>query len=92
MEIKVENNKYKIIKNYKEAFKKEEFIEKCTEYFFPYDFIVGDYAYGKLRLEGFSKKTNKNFNKYNDCTKINDYIENDCAYGCSYFILEKENN
>ena len=91
MEIMVENNKYKLNKNYKEAFQKEEFLEKCTEYFYSYDFIVGDYAYGKLRLKGFNKKTNSKFNKYNDYTKIKKYISDDCAYGCAYFILEKIN-
>lgn len=90
MEIKVLDNNYKLIKNNKDAFNETEFLEKCTDYFTPYDFIVGDYAYGKLRLKGFNKKSNKNFNKYNDCTKINNYIENDCAYGCGYFILEKK--
>lgn len=90
MEITVMNKKYKLIKNVKDAFDKDEFLEKCTEYFLPYDFIVGDYAYGKVRLKGFNKKSNKNFNKFNDCTKIEKYINEDCAYGCAYFILEKK--
>ncbi len=87
--IKVENNNYKLVKNYRDSYNEEEFLEKCTEYFLPFDFIVGDYAYGKLRLKGFNKKSNPNFNKYNDYTKIDEYILEDCAYGCSYFILEK---
>lgn len=89
MEIKVEDCKYNLKENYNDAFNIEEFKERCTDYFKPYDFIVGDYAYGKLRLKGFCKKGTDNFNKYNDEEKIQSYLKNDCAYGCSYFILEK---
>lgn len=90
MEVKVLNNTYKLIENEKDAFNEEEFLNKCTDYFFPYDYILGDYAYGKLRLKGFNNKNNKNFNKYNDYKNIKKYIENDCAFGCAYFILEKK--
>ena len=51
MNIEVNNNKYELIKNYKDAFSEEEFISKCTDYFCDYDYIVGDIAYGKLRLK-----------------------------------------
>ena len=57
--IEVENNKYEIITDYKNGFDKEEFISKCTDYFNEYDYIVGDWAYGKLRLKGFYDKNNK---------------------------------
>lgn len=87
--IKVENNKYKLIKDYRECFNEEEFLDKCTDYFFSFDFIVGDYAYGKLRLKGFNNQKNPNFNKYNDYEKVDKYIKENCAYGCAYFIVEK---
>ena len=47
--IEVENIKYKIVKNYRDAFNKEEFVNKFTSFFAQYDFIVGDIAYSKLR-------------------------------------------
>lgn len=92
--IKVEENNYKIIKNENDGFNEEEFLEKCTDYFYSYDYIVGDYSYSKLRLKGFNKKTNKNFNKINDYNNLDKYIKENCAYGCKYFVLEKvkENN
>jgi len=31
MNIEINNNKYEIIKNYKDAFNEEEFISKCTD-------------------------------------------------------------
>lgn len=85
------NNTYKIVENIEECFSKEEFLEKITEYFSDFDYIVGDYAYSKLRLKGFNKKGNKNFNKINDFSNLKKYISENCAYGCKYFVLEKNN-
>ena len=90
--IEVENIKYKIVKNYRDAFNKEEFVNKFTSFFAQYDFIVGDIAYSKLRLKGFNNKDNKNFNKINDSKNIEKYIKENCAYDCRYYILEKIKN
>lgn len=49
----IDENKYEIIKEYKNGFDKEEFINKCTDYFYDFDYVVGDWAYDKLRLKGF---------------------------------------
>lgn len=87
--IETEKNKYKLIKNYKDAFDKSEFINKCTPFYDAYDYIVGDIAYSKLRLKGFNKKSNKLFNKINDYNKVEKYLKENCAYDCKYFILEK---
>ena len=66
MEIELNNTKYELIKDYKEAFDKEEFLEKCTDYFYDYDYVVGDIAYGKLRLKGFYDEKSKKVNKINN--------------------------
>ena len=50
--IEVENNKYEIIKDYKNGFDEEDFISHYTDYFEDYDYVVGDIAYSKLRLKG----------------------------------------
>ncbi len=89
MIIEVEKNKYKLIKNYRDAFDKDIFLEKYTSYFENYDYIVGDIAYSKLRLKGFNNKNNKFFNKINDYKNLNKYIEENCAYDCKYFVLER---
>ena len=87
--ITTEKNEYKLIKNYKEGFNKDIFLEKYTDFFDDYDYIVGDFAYDKLRLKGFCNKDNKLFNKINDKNNMDNYIKEDCAYECKYFILEK---
>lgn len=88
-EIKVENNKYEIIENHKEAFNEEEFINKCTDFFFDYDYIIGDIAYSKLRLKGFYDEKNKKANKINNFKNAQKYLQKNCAVDCKYFILKK---
>lgn len=85
----VNDKEYKLIENIKDAFIKEETESKMTEYFDDYDYILGDWSYGKLRLKGFCKKDNKKLNKINDFENKENYIKNNCAYECKYFVLEK---
>ena len=89
MIIEVEKNKYKLIKEYREGFDKDLFLEKYTSFFDEYDYIVGDIAYSKLRLKGFTKKENKINNKINDYSNLDKYLKENCAFDCKYFILEK---
>ena len=89
MDIEVNNKKYELIKNYKEAFDKEEFMSKCTDYFYDYDYIVGDIAYGKLRLKGFYDEKSKKVKSINNYKNVDNYLRNYCANDCKYFILKK---
>lgn len=89
MEVVINDIKYKIIKNYKNGFDETEVANKLTDYFFSYDYILGDWAYNKLRLKGFCDKDNELYNEINDIDKIEDYINKNCAYECQYFILKK---
>ncbi len=89
MKVIVENIEYEIIKDNRESFNKEEFINRYTDYFSSYDYVVGDYAYGKLRLKGFYDDKNPKSNKINKYSMIDKYIEENCAYGCKYFIAKK---
>ena len=87
--IEVNGKNYEVVEDNREALDLEVLQEKLTDYFDDYDYVVGDWAYGKLRLKGFNDKDNKNFKKINDSEKIDEYIENYCAYGCRYFVLKK---
>lgn len=89
MKILLENTEYEVIKDEKEGFDLEELKGKYTEYFYDYDYIVGDWAYGKLRLKGFYDSKNQKANKINDYKFVDDYIKNNCAYNCKHFIVKK---
>lgn len=86
---KINEKEYELIENYKDGFDLESITKKMTDFFDAYDYIVGDWAYGKLRLKGFCNKKNKIFKKINNFENIKDYIKNDCAYECKYFVLQK---
>lgn len=87
--ILLDGQKYVIKKNYKNGFVIEELEEKYTDYFKNFDYIVGDWSYGKLRLKGFNHSGNPNFKEINDIDKVDLYLQNQCAYECRYFILSK---
>ena len=89
MEVIIDNKKYEVIKNEKDGLDISDLEGKITEYFDNFDYILGDYAYGKVRLKGFNDKSNKYFKPVNDIANVDKYIENYCAYGCKYFILKK---
>lgn len=92
MIIEIKNKKYKVVKDEDKTIDINMLEEMMTDYFDCYDYIVGDWAYNKLRLKGFNKKNNKFYKEINDYNKVDSYIKNNCAYGCKYFILEKLEN
>ena len=63
--ITIENIGYELIEDNGNCFDYDIFKEKYTDYFYEYDYIIGDYAYNKVRLKGFCNKDNKKFNKIN---------------------------
>ncbi len=88
--ININNIEYELIKNYKDAFDLEEVKEKLTDYFENYDYVVGDIAYGKLRLKGFYDANNKKVNKINNYNDLDKYLKNNCAVDCKYFVIKKK--
>lgn len=90
MKIVLNNNEYELIKEYKNAFDLGEVESLATEYFNDFDYILGDYAYNKLRLKGFYEDKNKKANEINKFSYMDEYIKNYCAYECRYFVLARK--
>lgn len=84
------NNEYEIIKDYRNGYNKEEFINKCTDYFEDFDYIAGDWAYGKLRLKGFYDKSNKKCKEINNFDNFDKYLKENCAFDCTYFVAKRK--
>ena len=89
--VEIENNKYEIIKYYRSGFVKEEFESKCTDYFYDFDYVVGDWAYDKLRLKGFYEDNNSKAKDFNKIGNLDKYLKENCAYDCKYFVAKKTN-
>lgn len=87
--IKINEALYTLERNYKDGFDLTEVENKLTDYFDGYDYVFGDWSYGKLRLKGFMEE--KKSNKINNIKFIDDYIKKYCAYECKYFLLKKIN-
>lgn len=88
-EIEINKKKYEIVRNDDNCFNYEEVQDRVTDYFDEYDYIFGDYAYGKVRLKGYYDSKNKKANKINDIKNLDDYIKNYCCYGSKTFLLKK---
>lgn len=86
---KLNGIEYELVDNYREAFDLEQLTEDLTDYYNDFDYIVGDWAYNKLRLKGFFDKEHANCKKYNDIKDLNKYLDLNCAYGCKWFRIKK---
>ncbi len=80
---------YKITKG-KENFDYEEVKKLFTDYFKDYDYVLGDYSYGKIRLKGFYDSNNKKVRQLNDIKNLNNYINEYCSPGAKKFLIKKE--
>ena len=87
--IELNNKKYEIVRNDEDCFNIEEIADRVTDYFNDYDYILGDYAYGKVRLKGYYDSQNKKATKINDIKYLEDYIRNYCCFGAKTFLLKK---
>ena len=89
MQLKIRNITYDVIKDDDKTVDPVKLEEMITDYYDNFDYIVGDWAYGKVRLKGFYESNNKLKKEHNDIKNVDNYIEKNCAYGCKYFILKK---
>lgn len=87
--MKIRDIEYKIVKDEDRTVSDANLEEIVTDYYDSFDYIVGDWAYGKVRLKGFYNKGHKYEKGHNNIDNVDEYIKNSCAYGCKYFILEK---
>lgn len=89
MDIKLNGLNYVVEKDPFSSFDKSLVEDKVTDYFATFDYIFGDFSYGKVRYKGFYKSDNKKASKINDIKYLDNYIENYCSFGCKWFLLKK---
>lgn len=80
---------YELMTDYREAFKEEAFKERYSEILNKYDYILGDWGYGQLRLKGFFDDKNQKATYDTKVSTLQDYLYEHCNFGCAYFILKK---
>jgi uncharacterized protein YutD len=87
--ITVNNIEYEVIFEHRNGFNEEAFTARYSDILSRYDYIVGDWGYGQLRLKGFFDDQNQKASYDTKVSTINEYLYEYCNFGCAYFVLKK---
>lgn len=87
--IMIEDKKFEIVKDYREAFDSERLGERYSEILNKYDYIVADWGFEQLRLKGFYDNRNRKVPQDQRIANLQDYLYEYCNFGCPYFVLQR---
>lgn len=87
--ITIEQWNYEIVIDYREGFQEEAINNRYSEILGKYDYILGDWGYGQLRLKGFFEDTNHKASYDTKISTLQDYLYEYCNFGCAYFVIKK---
>ncbi|STO07623.1 MULTISPECIES: YutD family protein [Exiguobacterium] len=88
--IRVNRHGYTVIEEKRDGFDEEAFIARYSDVLDKYDYIVGDWGHGQLRLKGFYEAKSKFATYDNRIDHVMDYVYEYCNFGCPFFVLKKE--
>lgn len=92
MKVNVQGYTYELIHNERNGWNVEAFRDRYHDILSRYDYIVGDWGYGQLRLKGFFEETNQKVPFDQNITFLDEYIKEYCNFGCAYFVVKKIEN
>ncbi|SDM75259.1 YutD family protein [Bacillus sp. OK048] len=87
--ISINGSTYEIVQERREAFNEEALKARYSEILSRYDYIVGDWGYGQLRLKGFFDDQNQKATFDTKISTLNEYLYEYCNFGCAYFVLKR---
>ncbi|MFS0576531.1 YutD-like domain-containing protein [Sporosarcina sp. 179-K 3D1 HS] len=87
--ITVDNWQFEIVTDYRNGFNEEAFLARYSDILLKYDYILGDWGYGQLRLKGFFDDRNQKATYETKISTLQDYLYEYCNFGCAYFVLKK---
>lgn len=85
----IENVCYEVVEERRDGFNEEAFRNRYSDILTKYDYIVGDWGYGQLRLKGFFDDSNQKAGYDSKISTVQEYLFEFCNFGCAYFILQK---
>lgn len=85
----IQNVCYELIEENKNGYNEQAFRERFSDILLKYDYIVGDWGYGQLRLKGFYDDHNQKATFDTKISTLTEYLYEYCNFGCSYFVLKK---
>lgn len=89
--IQINNINYEIVQEHRDGFNEEAFRARYSDILTRYDYIVGDWGYGQLRLRGFFDDQNQKATFDTKISTLSEYLYEYCNFGCSYFVLKRIN-
>lgn len=89
MVVVVHGQQYEVIENYRNGWQAEAFRQRFVDILMRYDYIVGDWGYGQLRLRGFYENNRPKVNFDQKIASLPEYLQEYCNFGCPYFVLKK---
>ncbi|MHA6260005.1 YutD family protein [Sporosarcina sp. CAU 1771] len=87
--IVLDNWEYDLLINFREGFNEEILNERYSDVLLKYDYILGDWGYGQLRLKGFFDDRNQKATYETKISTLQDYLYEYCNFGCAHFVLKK---
>ncbi|WP_017187800.1 YutD family protein [Alkalibacillus haloalkaliphilus] len=87
--MELQGQTYELIYNYRDGFQEEVLEERFTDILTKYDYIVGDWGFGQLRLKGFYDDHNQKATYDTKISTLEDYLYEYCNFGCAYFVLKR---
>lgn len=87
--IHIDGTRYELIQDHKNGWTMEPFRERHSEILTKYDYIVGDWGYGQLRLKGFYEDHRRKVPYESKIGFLDEYIQEYCNFGCAFFVLQK---
>ncbi|WP_033542645.1 YutD family protein [Planococcus sp. CAU13] len=87
--ITIDQWNYEIVIDYRNGFQEEAINNRYSEILGKYDYILGDWGYGQLRLKGFFEDTNHKASYDTKISTLQDYLYEYCNFGCAYFVIKK---
>jgi uncharacterized protein YutD len=87
--VTVNNITYEIVREERNGYNEEAFLARYSDILSRYDYIVGDWGYGQLRLKGFFDDQNQKASFDTKISTLGEYLYEYCNFGCAYFVLKK---
>lgn len=87
--VKIGEKNFRLIKDFKSGFDALALEQRYGHVFDKFDYVVGDWGHELLRLKGFYELNHKKIEPDEKIDHLADYLQEYCAYGCAYFILQR---
>jgi uncharacterized protein YutD len=87
--IRVQGQTFEILEDYRNSWNMDTFKERYSEVLSKFDYIVGDWGYGQLRLKGFFEDNHPKSSFDNRISFFDEYIQEYCNFGCPFFLLRR---